>query len=256
MIFIKYQLARKMVNIQISSDTHINFISDGFINPLDMIKPIGEILVLAGDIGSIYKLDQLVDFIRSISLHFKHVLYVYGNQEFYTLRQCSEKKSFITLHCEFKERTKSIENFHLLDKGVFIYNDICFLGCTLWSNLELDELPRFFRIYGFNKKRYNMFHYNDLRWLETNLQKYKDYKKVVITHYPPFQDEKRDYLSSLYHNNLEYLLTSKEVDTWIFGHTHKNRDLISKNGTRLVSNQLGKPDEHSKTYKPDFVIKI
>ena len=44
-------------------------------------------------------------------------------------------------------------------------------------------------------------------------------KLVVITHYPPsysVSPHNTDYYSSLYFNNLDHLLTSSKIHTWIF----------------------------------------
>ena len=54
------------VKIQIASDLHIEYRSNIIPNPLDLITPSAEILILAGDIGSSYKYNQL-NFLIDIS---------------------------------------------------------------------------------------------------------------------------------------------------------------------------------------------
>ena len=44
-----------MTSIQIASDLHIEFKNDDVPDPLNYITPTANILILAGDIGSLYK---------------------------------------------------------------------------------------------------------------------------------------------------------------------------------------------------------
>lgn len=247
-----------MVSFQLCSDVHINFLTSGEVDPFQFIKPVADILVLAGDLGSIYNSKQMVNFIEKLSPHFKHILYVFGNHEYYIVYQIKERKSFMTLNSEFKDVTKHISNFHILDRNVFIYENVCFLGCTLWSFITMNELPRFVRIYGFNKKRYNAMYLENVRWLEKNLVRCRDigYTPVVVTHYPPCgKTNLTTGVDELYCNDLNYLLSKDQVHTWIFGHTHKNKDFMV-NGTRVVSNQAGKPVDNVNDYHKDFIIEI
>ena len=56
-----------MTSIQISSDLHIECVNDDNIDPLQYITPSADILILAGDIGSLYKIKQLKNFIKQLS---------------------------------------------------------------------------------------------------------------------------------------------------------------------------------------------
>src|SRR6056300_571740 len=71
------------VRIQIASDLHIEYDNDGIVDPLNYITPSADVLVLAGDIGSFYKYEQLHNFLSRISEYFKYVIYVPGNHEYY-----------------------------------------------------------------------------------------------------------------------------------------------------------------------------
>ena len=84
---------------------------------------------------------------------------------------------------------------------------------------------------------------------------------VVVTHYCPTYKvlndfKKLDKYSSLYTNNLDYLLDSNNINTWICGHIHKNFDFYTEKGTRVVGNQLGKPKDNIMDYSKEFVVKI
>ena len=75
----------KNLNFQIASDLHIEYKNDLVPDPLLYINPVCDILILAGDIGSFYKINQLEEFLKKICKLFKTVIYVPGNQEFYTI---------------------------------------------------------------------------------------------------------------------------------------------------------------------------
>ena len=53
-----------MVTVQIASDLHIEYKNNNIPNPLDFITPSADILILAGDIGSFYKIQQLTEFLK------------------------------------------------------------------------------------------------------------------------------------------------------------------------------------------------
>ena len=65
-----------MVELQIASDLHIEYKNDDIPDPLDYITPNADILILAGDIGSLYKINQLEGFLIKICQYFKYVIYV------------------------------------------------------------------------------------------------------------------------------------------------------------------------------------
>ena len=86
-------------------------------------------------------------------------------------------------------------------------------------------------------------------------------KLIVITHHPPTKKvlkdaKKRKKFESLYANDLDHLLDIKYVNTWICGHIHKNFDFVSEKGTRLVSNQKGKPKDNITDYRTNFTLSL
>jgi predicted phosphodiesterase len=130
-----------MTTIQIASDLHIEYKNDLVPNPLDFITPSADILVLAGDIGSFYKIEQLTKFLETLCSYFQIVLYVPGNHEWYTVPG-KEKLRYETLEKRMKEIEDKIPNLNILNRSSVIIGDICFAGCTLWSNPE-GQIPPF-----------------------------------------------------------------------------------------------------------------
>lgn len=73
------------------------------------------------------------EFLQDCSIKFKHILFVVGNHEHY---HGDFKFTVNTL----KSRLKYISNLHILDKESIIIDDVKFLGCTLWSDMNSEDL--------------------------------------------------------------------------------------------------------------------
>jgi hypothetical protein len=251
-----------MLNLQIASDLHIEYKNNDIPDPLDNITPNAEILVLAGDIGSLYKINQLEGFLKRVCEYFKTVIYVPGNQEFYIVPEI-EPVSMNQLTIRLYEIENNIENLYILNQSSLIIDDICITGCTLWSDLKV-KIPKFIvRIHGINNIIYEKKFENDVKYIKKmiNYSQANNLKFVAITHYCPTykvlkDSNKRDKYVSLYTSELDYLLTNDQVHTWICGHVHKNFDFNTENGTRVVGNQLGKPKDNIKDYSKKFIVKI
>ena len=89
-------------------------------------------------------------------------------------------------------------------------------------------------------------------------------KLVVVTHHCPTYEvlkynnsrKNNDKFISLYVTDLDYLLQSSKIHTWICGHIHKNFDFITKGGTRIVGNQKGKPRDNISDFSKNCLVKI
>jgi predicted phosphohydrolase len=251
-----------MTQIQIASDLHIEFKNDEIPDPLNYITPSAEILILAGDIGSLYKIDQLKGFLELLCPHFKNVIYIPGNHEYYTV-QNYDHLSMNKLLNRLYEIEKYIKNLYILNQSSIVIGDICITGCTLWSRPKV-TIPKFIvRIYGMNTEIYEKKFSNDVNYINKMIDhcNKNNLKLVVATHYCPTYDvideeKNKDIYVSLYASELDHLLHKEKVHTWICGHIHRNFDINSKNGTRVVGNQLGKPRDKITDYLKDCVIEI
>lgn len=251
-----------MVTFQIASDLHIEYKNDDVPDPLDFITPSSEILILAGDIGSFYKINQLEEFLVKLCLHFKLVLYVPGNHEYYTFNEY-KPLHISTLLSYIYEIENSIKNLYILNESSIIIDNICITGCTLWSKPDI-KIPRYIvRIHGINNEIYERKHIKDVNYIKKMIKysKSNNLKLLVVTHYCPTYKvldnfKKKDKLVSLYVTNLDELLTSEQVHTWICGHIHQNFDFTTEGGTRVVGNQKGKPKDKITDYSKTFTIQI
>ena len=251
-----------MTSFQLASDLHIEY-QNNKVDAFDYITPSADILILAGDIGSLYKIDQLTDFLESLAESFKYILYVPGNNEYYTCNGYTPLPMDV-LETRLYDLQDTIKNLYIINQNSVIINDICIVGCTLWSKPECKVPPFIVRINGLNTYKYKEKYYNDLNYIK-KIIKYsqeKNYKLIVVTHYVPtykvLQNNrtKRQNFVSLYASHLDYLLDKNMVDIWIAGHIHSNFDMITDKGCRLIGNQKGKPRDNIKDYRKNYTFSL
>lgn len=134
-----------MVKFQIASDLHIEYNGDKndlFVGDIQTyIEPCADILILAGDIGNLYKYEQLLDFLTKVCALFQHVLYIPGNQEYYSITGC-DTIPFNDLQEKIRLLETKINNLHILNRKSICIDDVCVIGCTLWSKAKV-EIPEY-----------------------------------------------------------------------------------------------------------------
>lgn len=252
-----------MVRFQVLSDIHLEVYKND-VSYECFLTPVEDYLILGGDICHINFGNRLEDFLIPLCKKFRKVYYVLGNHEFYK----TDGWPIYTIqdvYNKFYDIAKKIDNLMLLDQKYEIIEDVCIAGCTLWS--YTDYIPKWIvRIKGMNAPMYRAMHCSDVNWIEEMIIfcKRKDLKLLMITHYPPTlhalskhrYSGRRDRFSSLYATDLSRLLSSKKVHTWIFGHVHRNFDYYGMDGTRIVSNQAGKPSDVVTDFSLEKIIEI
>jgi len=251
-----------MNTFQIASDLHIEYKNKDVPNPLNFIKPVADVLILAGDIGSLYKTEQLTLFLKQLCPHFKIVLYVPGNHEYYTSPEIKSERIHVLVDRLYKIE-KEIDNLYILNQTSVRIGDVCISGCTLWSNPEI-SIPKYIvRVHGMNTRIYKERFESELLYINKMIKycQKNTLKLLVVTHHCPTYDvlketKKREKILSFYASHLDHLLDSQKVNTWVCGHIHKNFDYVTERGTRLVSNQKGKPNDKITDFVRDFTISM
>lgn len=251
-----------MVKFQIASDLHLETCD---ITPpaLSLITPSADVLILAGDIGRVHKYDQLRTFLSDLCQHFQFVLYVMGNHEYYRVRDYRDK-TMNELYNDMLMIEQSIPNLYVLNRTSVIIEDVCVIGCTLWSHALVDNIPPYIvRVKGMTIDKYNNLHKQDVCYIEKMVKycKNKNLKLLVVTHHTPTYSiltgkKNNDKYRSLYSSELDYLLDKDLVHTWVCGHIHINFDKITDNGTHLVGNQRGKPKDKITDFLKNKVINV
>ena len=243
----------KKVKVQYASDLHIEFINNKKYLIDNPIKPIGEVLILAGDIG---KLDNHFfanndDIISYFSNNWKLVLIIPGNHEYYHIFDY-ELINQPSLEIKIKD------NVWVVNNKTINYKDIYFICTTLWSHIPVqhgiyvsNRVSDFMAIKdGENTSltfdKFNKLYYQSVDFLKEELEKYKNEKIVVATHHGPtnkinHNDFKNSRINCAFISELGNLITNSNIKYWIYGHTHRNIDTKIEN-TKIVSNQLGYVD--------------
>jgi len=224
----------------------INYFSDIHLECGTLEAPANDadIIVAAGDIG-IYT--QGLEWLESLN---KPVIYVAGNHEFYgrdyhkTLRQLREQ-------CRGS-------NVHFLENSEFLFQDVRFLGCTMWADLFVEgdgkadmvgKMLNDFRKISCAGKPFGTTDFTELHraskaWLEQELAYPFPGKTVVVTHHAPSQwswDESPNAFKKLaYCNNfdLQPLFYECEIAAWFHGHVHSSSDYRIA-GARILCNPRG-----------------
>lgn len=239
--------------LQYCSDLHLEFPQNEAYIKANPIKPIGDILILAGDITLFARVDRQKDFFNYISDHFEATYWIPGNHEYY-------QSDISNRSGTFEEKIRS--NVSLINNVVKKIGAHQLLFSTLWSSISLLNgwriergLNDFYQI-SYNGKRmqvpdYNGFHKDCVEFLQPALEIETTGKKVVITHhvptfknYPP--EYKGDFLNEAFATVLDDLILDTTPDYWIYGHHHQNIQEFKIGHTKMLTNQLGyvQQDEH------------
>lgn len=245
----------KKIQIQITSDLHIERLDCEDIDILSLITPVCDTILLAGDIGSLYKYTQLRNFLKNLSVYFGNIIYVPGNCEYYVPENTEVLLKMSELKSRFKLLMSEVPGLTILDRGIIQIGNTCIAGCTLWSNPSI-KIPRHIRIHKLTTDFYKFMFERDMRFVLAVIEHCvrNKLKLILATHYCPemsLVEQKNPKFVSLYGTDLSHLFGY--VSTWIYGHTHVNKDIIM-NGTRLVSNQYGKKKESAENFSPSFSI--
>lgn len=248
------------MKIQYASDLHLEFPDNKFYLKNHPIKPIGDILILAGDIVPFKVMERYADFFAYCADNFEKTYWVPGNHEYYS-------SSIISRTGTFQENIKS--NVHLVNNVKIKHEEVNFLFSTLWSYIspihqwEIESGLNDFRVIRNGRPRLNVNDYNRLHsesryFLENHLD---DDNSVVVTHHAPtlmnYPEQYRgSALNEAFAVELFDLIESKQPAAWIYGHTHGNTPDFTIGKTQLLTNQLGyvAANEHLDFYDKLLVL--
>jgi len=245
----------KTMKIKLVSDLHLEF------SDVDIPNNGCDVLILSGDImiaqdlhdhprgdwlankeylwkgGQMrpQKADRFRDFLDRCSKNFPHVIYVAGNHEFY------HGKWFATLDY-LREETSYWPNIYFLEKDVKVIDDIAFLGCTLWTDLNkgnpitmhsVETLMNDHRLIRHDRLGYTRLravhtmerHQESKLWLREAVLDYD--KVVVVGHMGPTHKSIHPQYANDFHLNggycsdlSEFILDNPNIIMWTQGHTH------------------------------------
>lgn len=230
------------------------------------LKIDADVLILAGDIAEVANMirtpesslfhvtAEIQGIFRALCARYKHVLYVFGNHEFYHghIEHSYTKFNQISLP----------NNLRVLRNNSVVIDGVKFYGGTLWTDFNKNcPVARYTAANGMNDYRkitagaYRKFTTDDAislhcKFIE-NLKKDVSVndKKVIISHHAPTTMSipaqfASSNLNPAYASNLEHLFEELKIETWIHGHIHTVHDYYVNN-TRILCNPGGYPSELS-----------
>lgn len=234
------------MNIQYASDLHLEFPENRKFIRDNPLLPVGDILILAGDIVPFVQIDQLQDFFNYISDYFQTTWWIPGNHEYYH-GDISEKSG--TLDESIRPNVHLVNNFSTTQDGVrFIFS-------TLWSMIrpvnqwQIWQGLNDFKLISNGRAKlsvddFNGLHRDSLDFVSQELHSPFEGKTVVTTHHVPtlfHYPEKYilDKLNEAFAVELQELILDTQPDYWIFGHHHYNQEAFTLGRTQLLTNQVG-----------------
>ncbi len=236
--------------IQYASDLHLEYPRNRDFLAQNPIQPVGDILILAGDIVTNtgrHKIQHLYD---QWQQQFKYIISIPGNHEFYG---SDVAESYPTLD------EKLALNHHLLNNTTIELEGVRFIASILWTHGPEDQMKKLekksndYRLIRYGEggepavklraTDVSAMHTQSVHFLTHELAKPFTGKTVVITHHLPSYNLMGfgAYMGILKYycaSNLNRLLKAHPADYWVFGHLHYS---IEKTmfGTRYISNPLG-----------------
>lgn len=232
--------------IQYASDLHLEFIENKQYLHRNPLKPIGEILILAGDIVPLGLIDKHKDFFKYLSDNFSATYWLPGNHEYYNFDIAT--KTFM-IHEKIRSNVSLINN-----KSIFA-GEVKLVFSTLWSYIspanqwQIERgMNDFYMIkngkYRYSVEKYNELHAESLTFLNKELLNSPSNKTVVATHHVPTlknypEKYKNTILNPAFAVELFDLITNSQPDCWMYGHSHVNTPDFKIDKTNLVCNQLG-----------------
>lgn len=236
------------MKIQYCSDLHLEFPENKKFMKDNPLVPVGDILILAGDILPFALLDKRIQFFIDVSNDFEHVYWIPGNHEYYG----SDIKDIKT-----PLNKKILKNVTLLDNKTVKINNVNFIFSTLWSKISEQNIFniqrsvndfKVIKSYGTNLcgLEFNLWHENSLKFIkrEINKSNKKGEKCVIVTHHVPTKLNypevyKNSSINEAFCTELFDLIYDSNAEYWIYGHHHFNTPQFEINKTKMITNQLG-----------------
>lgn len=252
------------MTIQYCSDLHLEFAKNKkFISRYPLV-PIGDILILGGDIVPFVLMEEQSDFFNFVSDNFEQTFWIPGNHEYY-----NSDINFIKN--PINETIRS--NVFLVNNQVVNIKNTDLIFATFWSDIAPQNyidvqlrLSDFAAIRNgdkrFTPQHYNQLHQQDIKFIKDQIEKSTAPKKMVITHhaptflnYPP--KYKNDILNCAFATEYFNFIESSAIDYWQYGHHHINTPAFKIGNTTLITNQLGYIKyKENKGFKKDAIIEI
>lgn len=253
------------MKIQYASDLHLEFHENSRWLRDNPLIPVGDILVLAGDLG--YLGDEMYSkhpFWSWCADNYEQTLIVPGNHELY---KCFDINKLAE---GWSEEIRN--NVTVVYNTVVQVDKIDLILSTLWAKIHPGDayfvengVTDFRRIrngeHRLSWDRFNDEHERCVDFIKQTIEQSTAPQRIVVTHHAPsfelMADEfKGSRINGAFVADLDILIEAMPIDYWIYGHTHRNIE-CEIGGTKIVSNQLGYVfANETATFRRDKYIEI
>lgn len=232
--------------LQYASDLHLEFSANKKFLKQYPLQPLGDVLVLAGDIVPFKVMDKHADFFSYVANNFETTYWLPGNHEYYGF-DIAAKSGVL------QEAIRS--NVFLVNNTSVMLENVKLMFSTLWSKIspayqwEIERGMNDFRLikhkgFRFSAEQYNQLHEDSLDFIQQELKTTKKEKIAVFTHHCPtflnYPEQYRgDLLNEAFAVELFDLIAPSAIACWVYGHHHTNTSGFNIGITRLLTNQLG-----------------
>jgi len=250
--------------IQYCSDLHLEFPENRKFLARNPLQPVGDILIIAGDLVPFQDLSKASEFIDLVSDRYSAVYWVPGNHEYYG-GDISDKPNPL---CE-----RIRDNFFLVNNHSVTQGGVKLVFTTLWSRISPNhewDIQRSVSDFSairykeekFTTQGFSSLHKESVDFLRGTFREERKEKMVVVSHHvPTLMNYPKVYKSSpltdAFAVELFDLIADSGVDHWIYGHHHVNTPGFNIMKTRMLTNQLGyvRQFEH-RSFRRDAVVEI
>lgn len=234
------------LKLQYASDLHLEFPANKEFLKRHPLQPVGEVLVLAGDIVPFAVMDSHNDFFTYVSDHFKTTYWLPGNHEYYRF-DIAEKSGVLN------EKIRS--NVFLVNNTAVLHENVKLVFSTLWSKIssghqwQIERSLNDFHVikykgFRFSSEQYNQLHEESLAFLKQAVREAQKESIIIFTHHCPTflnypEQYKGDELNEAFAVELFDWIEPSEIKYWVYGHHHTNTPEFTIGKTKLMTNQLG-----------------
>jgi Icc-related predicted phosphoesterase len=226
------------MRLLIVSDLHFEFHRDRGKSCLASLRD-ADVLVCAGDLSDA---QNLWDSLLLLLSKYKHVVFVFGNHEFYGSNIPAVREKVKKLQDRLP-KLSGLGSLHVLDNSACEIERRRFIGSTLWfTKSPLTHL---------NESRINDFYqignphriYDENERALTFLKEEVTSSDIVVTHHlPSHRSVHPRYVGSplnpFFVCDIEELIAERQPKIWIHGHTHSSCDYVIGT-TQVLCNPLG-----------------
>lgn len=174
--------------IQYASDLHLEFPENHGLLWQNNLKPVGDLLILAGDIVPFREIADKAWFFNYLSENFKATYWIAGNHEYYHYDLADK-------HGAFFENVRT--NVFLVNDYAVTIENVRLIFSTLWTKVKpnhrtaIERSMNDFHLIRYNGRRLRCKdldeeHNESLNFIKSKLIQYEPgIKKIIVTHHVP-----------------------------------------------------------------------